>query len=93
MQSSVLKLNGQGEVRKYLDDTTGEYTKLEVSLTDVRDQGGGRFVVVGSWRATPSHSATSFGTPVAAVFDVHDGKVARLRAFFDEQLAIAAARD
>ena len=91
MQSTVLKLRGRDEIRSYLEETTGEYTKLAVSLTDIRDQGAGRFVVVGSWRAQPSHSPTTLGTPMAAVLDIADGKVGRILAFFDEQLAVAAA--
>jgi ketosteroid isomerase-like protein len=69
-----------------------EYEKLSVKLTDSSDFGGGRFVVVGSWRATPRGHTTTFGTPMAAVLDVAGGKVVRVRAFFDEQLALDDAR-
>jgi ketosteroid isomerase-like protein len=92
MQHTVMKLKGHDEVRRYLEETTGEYEELRVETNDIRDKGGGRFVVVGQWHAQPRHTATPFGTPVGAVLDIDDGKVVRLRAFFDEALAEAAAR-
>ena len=46
----------------------------------------------GSWHATVRKTKTRFGTPMGAVLDLGEGKVTRLRAFFDEQLAMNAAR-
>lgn len=92
MQHTVLKLKGRDEVRRYVEETAGEYAELGVEAKDIRDFGGGRFLMVGWWHAQPSHTTTPFGTPIGAVFDIGDGKVTRLRAFFDEQLALDAAR-
>ncbi len=91
MASTVKKLTGHDEVREYLEQTEREYRFLAVDPQEIRDLGGGRFMVVGTWRATPRGYATTFGTPMAAVLDIHDGKVGRLRAYFDESLAVAAA--
>ena len=94
MQHTVMKLCGHDEVRDYIERTAGEYDELSVESKEIRDFGDGRFVMLGTWHAKPLHSPSVFGTPFGAVFDIRDGKVARLRAFFDEQLAIdAAGRD
>lgn len=92
MADSVLTLSGHEEVRDYLERTTGEYEQLRVESNELRDQGSGRFLMLGSWHAKPRRSSTRFGTPFGAVLDIREGKVTRLRAFFDEQLAIDAAR-
>lgn len=91
MQSAVMKLSGHDEVRDYLERTAGEYEELQVQSKEIRDVGGGRFLMLGSWQATPHRSPTKFGTPMGAVIDIRDAKVTRLQAFFDEQLAIEAA--
>ena len=94
MKHTVVKLKGHDEVRRYLEETTGKYESLSVEPKEIRDLGGCRFLMVGFWRAKPRETATPFGTPIAAVLDVRGRKVTRVRAFFDEQLAIdAAARD
>jgi ketosteroid isomerase-like protein len=92
MQSTVMKLSGRDEVRRYIEETAGDYEELGIESRDIRDFGGGRFVMLGWWHAQPRHTRTPFGTPIGAVFDIGDGKVTRLRAFFDEQLALDAAR-
>ncbi len=91
MQHTVMKLKGHDEVRRYLEETTSEYDELGVEAREFRDLGGSRFLMVGWWHGSP-RGATPFGTPVAAVLDVRGEKVSKLRAFFDEQLAIDAAR-
>lgn len=92
MQHTVMKLKGHDEVRRYLEETTSEYEELSVESKEIRDLGGGRFLMVGLWEAKPRQSQTRFGSPMGAVLDIRDGKVARVRAFFDEQLAIDAAK-
>ena len=94
MQHTVMKLHGHDEIRGYIEETASEYKELDVKPREIRDLGGGRFLMFGWWQARPRQSPTPFGTPVGAVLDIRDEKVVRLRAFFDEQLAIdAAARD
>ena len=91
MQETVMKLKGHEDVRRYLEQTASEYDELRVESKEIREYGGGRFLLVGSWHATVRKTRTRFGTPMGAVLDIRDGKVSRLRAFFDEQLAMAAA--
>ncbi len=74
MQSTVVTLNGHDEVRRYLQQTASDYEELRVESSEVRDLGGGRFLLVGSWHAKPRHSPTPFGTPVGAVLDIRDGR-------------------
>ncbi len=90
MKQAALRLNGHDEVHTYLEQTVREYDELHVESKEIRDLGGGRFLMTGWWEAKP-HKRTRFGTPLGIVFDIRDGKVARLRVFFDEQLAIDAA--
>ena len=91
MQHTVLKLKGHDEIRRYLEETASEYDKLSVEPKEIRDLGGGRFLMVGFWRAKPHDTVTPFGTPIGAVLDVRGDKVTRVHAFFDEQLATDAA--
>ena len=91
MQHTALQLNGRDEVRRYVEETTSEYEELGVEPREIRDMGGGRFVLLGWWHAQPRHTASPFATPFGAVLDIRDEKVVRLHAFFDEQLAIDAA--
>jgi ketosteroid isomerase-like protein len=94
MQDAVMRLNGHDEVRGYLRQTAEEYEELHLEWKEIRECGGGRYLMLGSWQATVRKTQTRFGTPMGLVFDMRDGEVTRLRAFFDEQLAIdAAGRD
>jgi len=94
VQGAVMRLNGHDEVRRYLEQTAGEYEELHLESKEIRECGGGRYLMLGSWQATLRKTQTRFGTPMGLVFDMRDGEVTRLRAFFDEQLAIdAAGRD
>lgn len=90
MKETALKLNGHDEVRAYLEQTAGEYDEVRIESKEIRDLGGGRFLMTGLWQAQP-HKSTRFGTPLGVVFDIRDGKVARMQVFFDEQLAVDAA--
>ena len=92
MEHTRLKLNGRDEVRDYIERTASEYEELGVETRKLSDLGGGRFLMVGWWHAKPRHSPTPFGTPVGAVLDLSEGRVVKLRAFFDEELAADAAR-
>ena len=92
MQETVMKLKGHDEVRSYLEQTASEYDELIVESREVTDCGEGRYLMSGSWHATVRKTKTRFGTPMGAVLDLSDGRVTRLRAFFDEQLAMNAAR-
>jgi len=94
MQSTVLRLSGHDEIRRYLEQTATEYENLHAESKEIRDCGNGRHLMLGWWQATPRKSQIRFGTPMGAVLDFRGGKVTGLRAFFDEQMAIdAAARD
>ena len=90
MKQAALRLNGHDEVHTYLEQTAREYDELRIESRELRDLGGGCFLMTGWWEATP-HKRTRFGTPLGVVFEIRDGKVARMQAFFDEQLAIDAA--
>src|SRR5260370_20650409 len=58
VQHTVKKLHGRDEVRVYLEETTSEYHRVDVKPREIRDLGGGRFLMTGWWRAEPRHSVT-----------------------------------
>lgn len=90
-QGTVVKLTGHEEVRRYVEQTVTEYTEVAVEIKETRDLGGGRFLIIGRQDATPRAGTTPIATPVGSVLDIRDGKVARVRAFFDVQMAVDAA--
>jgi ketosteroid isomerase-like protein len=91
MQATELHLKGCADVRDYLEKTQHAYSTVGVKINVVRDLGGGRYLVLGRWRATPFDTTTPFATPFGSVFDLKGDKVSRVRSFFDEQLAVEAA--
>ena len=85
MKGGSVSARGHDQLRAYLEEMAEEYTELvltpELAL--------GRFLVLGLWHGRV-RGGTRFGTPLAALIDVRDGKVVRLRGFLDEEQARAA---
>src|SRR5680860_1058092 len=78
MAETVLKLKGHAEVRRYLEQTAGEYEELRVESREISARGQGRFLMIGRWHGTARKTRSRFGTPMGAVFDFADGRVTRL---------------
>jgi ketosteroid isomerase-like protein len=89
MKGGSVSARGHDELRTYLEEMAGEYTELVLTPEEVRELTLGRFLVLGLWHGRV-RGGTRFGTPLAALIDVRDGKVVRLRGFLDEQQALAA---
>jgi ketosteroid isomerase-like protein len=81
--------HGHEELRSYLEEAAEEYTELVLTPEEVRELALGRYLVLGLWHGRV-RGGMRFGTPLAALIDVRDGKVVRLRGFLDEQQALAA---
>ena len=85
MKGGSVSARGHDQLRAYLEEMAEEYTELvltpELAL--------GRFLVLGLWHGRV-RGGTRFGTPLAALIDVKEGKVVRLRGFLDEEQALAA---
>ena len=90
VRGGVVTMNGRGEVRAYLEEMAKEYTELELVPKEMRQLAPGRYLVLGTWHGRV-HGGASFGTPLASIIELHDGKVVRMRGFMDEQQALAAA--
>jgi len=90
-KGGTVSLHGRDEVRRYLEEMAREYTELVLTPQELRELVPGRFLVLGIWHARV-RNGIQFGTPVASIIDLEDGKVVRLRGFLDEQQAIEAAK-
>ena len=91
LRQDVVKLHGREETQRYLEETSGEYVELSVLPREFRRLDADRLLVVGRWQGRASGGTTPFGTPVALIVELRDGKVFRLRGFMDEQQALDAA--
>jgi ketosteroid isomerase-like protein len=91
-KGGTVRLQGRDEVRAYLDEMASEYTELVVTPKEVRELGAERFLVFGRWRGRV-RDGVRFGTPLATIIELRDGKVAKLRSFLDEEQALAAVAE
>jgi ketosteroid isomerase-like protein len=89
LKGGSVSLSGHAELRSYLEEAGAEYTELVLEPDEVRELSRGHFLVLGTWHGRVQ-GGTRFGTPLAALMDVRDDKVVRLRGFLDEQQALAA---
>jgi ketosteroid isomerase-like protein len=87
----VIATHGHAEVRRYLEEIAADYTELRAEPREFRPLSNGRLLVLGYWQGQVRGGTTHFGTPFAVIVEVRGDKVARLRAFFDEQQALDAA--
>lgn len=90
VRGGILTMNGRAEVRTYLEEMAKEYTELELVPKEIRELAPGRYLTLGTWHGRV-HGGASFGTPLASIIELRDGKVVRMRGFMDEQQALAAA--
>jgi len=65
--------------------------ELRVDAHEFRSLDPDRLLVLGRWRGRARGGSTPFGTPMAMIVELREDKVARLRAFMDEQQALDAA--
>jgi ketosteroid isomerase-like protein len=89
VKGGVVSLCGRTEVSTYLDEMAKEYTELVLTPQEVRELAPRRVLVLGVWRGRV-RGGSPFGTPLAAIIELRDGKVMRMRGFMDEQQALAA---
>jgi ketosteroid isomerase-like protein len=82
-------LRGHEAIRKFSREET-EFGEYRYEYTDIRDLGD-RIVAIGTLRARGKHSRVATESPVAYVVDIENGKIIRVRGYFDPQEALAAA--
>ena len=90
VRGGIVVMCGRAEVRAYLEEMAKEYTELELVPKEIRELAPGRYLTLGTWHGRV-HGGASFGTPLASIIELHDGKAVRMRGFMDEQQALAAA--
>ena len=89
VKGGLVRLRGHAEVRRYLEEMAQMYVELRLTTSELRDLGGGRFLVLGHWRGV-SRAGGAFGAPLASILDLRDGKVVRMRGYMDEEQALEA---
>jgi ketosteroid isomerase-like protein len=89
LKGGAVTAHGHDELRRYLEEAAAQYTELVLTPEEVRELALGRYLVLGQWHGRV-RDGMRFGTPLAALLDVKDGKVVRLRGFLDEEQALAA---
>ena len=92
MRQDVVRLKGREAVRHYLEDVAGQYVELRLDPREFRRLDHGRLLAIGRWQGRASGGTTPFGSPLALIVELREGKVARLHGFMDEQQALEAAR-
>jgi ketosteroid isomerase-like protein len=90
IRREVVKLRGLEETRRYLEQIASDYVELRVDPREFRRLDGDRLLVVGRWQGRASGGTTPFGTPLALIVELREGRVASLRGFMDEQQALEA---
>lgn len=92
IRQDVVRLKGREAVRHHLEKIADEYVELRLDPSEFRRLDHGRLLVIGRWQGRVSGGTTPFGTPLALIIELRDGKVARLHGFMDGQQALEAAR-
>jgi ketosteroid isomerase-like protein len=81
---------GHDGVRRFLDDMDEDWTEREVIVDELRELGDS-VVVLGSFRAVGRASGTEVSHPLAWVAEIREGRLARMRAFTDQEAALRDA--
>ena len=92
VRGDVVRLHGQDEVRRYLDEISGEYVELHLDPREFRALDQDRVLITGHWTGRVSGGTTPFGTPLALIAELREGRLARLHGFMDDQAALEASR-
>jgi ketosteroid isomerase-like protein len=81
---------GHDGVRRFLADMDEDWTEREVIADELRELGDS-VVVLGSFRAVGRASGTEITHPLAWVAEIREGRLARMRAFTDQEAALREA--
>ena len=87
MAGHIVRFHGRSEVRCYIEEIARRYDELRLEISELRELGDGRFLVLGRWRGQ-ARGGTPFGAPLATILDMRDDLICRMRAFMDEREAL-----
>ena len=85
----IVRFRGREEVRAYVVQTAKRYDELRLDVSELRDLGDDRFLVLGRWHGQ-IRGVGPFGAPLASIIQVRDGLLCRVNAFMDERDALEA---
>ena len=79
---------GHSGLRRFMADMDEDWSERAIDIAEVRDAGD-RLLVLGDFHGTGRASSAEVRYPVAWLCHMHDGKLARMVAYTDQQEAIA----
>jgi uncharacterized protein len=80
---------GHEGIRRFLEDVAEEWEDLVIQPDEFRERGD-QVVMLGFFQARGRASGVETRAPVAWLFELHDRKVVRMRAYSDQTEALAA---
>jgi ketosteroid isomerase-like protein len=81
---------GEEGLRKFFAETSEEWSRLRIEAQEFQ-HAGDRVLLLGRFQARGRASGVEVDVPAAWVFEMRDGRVARLQAYTDQAEARAAA--
>ena len=85
--------HGREGVRQWLADLRRDWEVFEPTQEEVRDLGGGAFLVLGRWRARGRGSGVELEQAAAWLQQWRDGRLVRLQTFTSQDEALQAAAE
>jgi ketosteroid isomerase-like protein len=82
---------GHAGMRQFFKDVDDSLANVHVEYSEIRDLGDDRAVAIGWIRSRGRASGVETESPVAAVYDLRDGKALRIRTYLDPKEALEAA--
>jgi ketosteroid isomerase-like protein len=79
---------GHAGLRRFMADMDEDWSERGIDVSEVRDAGDS-LLVLGDFHGVGRASAAEVRYPVAWRCDVHDGKLARMVAYSDQEQALA----
>src|SRR6476469_4429853 len=83
-------IRGHDELLEFLADLDEAFAEFQIEISEIRDLGE-RLVTIGHLHGRGTTSGADVDSPIGYVVDFKDGKVVRLRDYFDPKEALEAA--
>ena len=81
---------GRDAFREMFRDLADGFAEFQVEISEIRDLGD-RLVAIGTLRGRGKESGLGVESPVAYLGDFRDGKLIRMKDYFDPEVALEAA--
>jgi ketosteroid isomerase-like protein len=84
---------GAQGARQWGDEIVGSFASVLASIEDLEEVRPGQVLATGTAKVRGRASGLSYDQPLGLLVDVRDGRIARLRVFFDREKADELARE